>query len=240
MLRYNALNINGVSTETLPFLVIVEVNAAPTMAKRKDIFHDNPMVNGRLRQTVNAWESVEKTYDIYLHHATGENLRQFKSLLKPKGWYISHDDKGVFRRYDEVTFESETLSEIDGYHVHVTFICEPFEYEVDPTTISVTTNNYILKNHTNAPMYPRLTVHARSDKDLYLQIGNRRMVFKGGINGTRIIECRHREQNVWNQDRQLVNNTVKGPFFEVDPGNNTIIKSPEISRVDIEPRWGWI
>lgn len=241
-LAYNALIVNGVSTSSFPFLVIVEVNAAPTMAKFKHQFSDTPMANGRVKNSVDALEKVEKTYDIYLHHVNMDQVRQFKKFLGDSGWFTSADDPNIRRYYDEVEFESETLSKIDGYHVHVTFHCDPLEYEPE-RTINIT-NLTTLNNHTNANMNPRYTIEvSASNDDKWVEVNGVKMVFKVTEAGTITVETKDNQENVWyktaTRGTHLINSKTIGYFPLFKPGNNTIKKSSGITKIEILARWGW-
>lgn len=240
-LQYNALNINGTSTSSFPFLVIVEVNAAPTMAKSKSIFTDIPLASGRVKQTINAHEIVEKKYDIYLHHVNMDQVRQFKKILKDEGWFTSYDDPNIKRYYDEVRFESETLSAIDGYHIHVTFYCDAYEYE--PEVTKNLTGVSTLNNHTNAPMFPKITLTVTGTEDKWIRINGTQMTFKINEPGTIVIECKDRKQNVTfvrNAGGTItINSKTIGGFPIILPGNNSIAKSSNVTKLEMLCRWGW-
>ena len=242
-LSYNALEVNGISTGSLPFLVIVEVNAAPTMAKSKSIFTSLPMVDGNAKQTINAYEAVEKKYDIYLHNVKMDEVRIFKKLLGTSGSYKSYDDPQITRYYDDVLFESETLSAIDGYHVHVTFVCDPYEYEEEK--LITVTNGMRLVNHTNASMKPKIMLTlVASESVKWIKIGDKQMAFSVHLPGVITIENKHGFQNVFFKSadtgaEKKINSFSIGGFFNVPVGESVITYSPGITKVEMLTRWGW-
>lgn len=236
MPKVNELIINGRSTSDLPFFCAVEENSAPTRASKKNRLHELDMVNGAVVQTINAWSTVSKKYQFYLHDATKSDVRNLKAFVGYSGWFTPADDPGIRYIYMDTAFSSEPLDEFNGYTITVTFTCEPFEYEPE----SETTLGGSLVNHTNAPMYPKITITAATTSSTYLQIGSERMTFLNGINGTITIECKHGIQDVKNNLGASINNQVRGPFFEILPGTHSVTKGTGITTVKILNRWGWL
>lgn len=236
MPKLNELIINGRSTSDLPFFCAVEENSAPTRASKKNKYHDLDMVNGAVVQTINAWSPIPKTFQFYLKEVTKSDVRKLKEFIGFSGWLTSADDPDIRHVFIDASFDSEPLDEFNGYTVTVTFTCEPFEYEPE----SETTLGSSVVNHTNAPMYPKVTITAATTSSTYLEIGSERMTFPNGFNGTITIECKHGIQDVKNSLGASINNQVRGPFFEILPGTHTVTKGTGITTVKILNRWGWL
>lgn len=235
MPEYNELIINGRSTSDLPFFCGVEENSAPTRAEKKNKYYDLEMANGVAVQTVEAWKAVTKAYRFYLHEATKNDVRKLKAFIGYTGWFTPSDDPDIRYIFVNALFESEPLDEFNGYTVTVIFTCEPFEYE--PETVSAL--GATIKNETNAPMYPKITITANTGSSLFLKIGSQTMTFTKGIIGTVIIECKHGMQDIKDSSGKRINSQVRGPFFEILPGSHTVTKSPAITNIQILKRWGW-
>ena len=234
--EYNALIVNGLSTKDLPFDCLVETNSPLTMGKKKDILHEGEMVNGVLVQSIDAYEPVEKPYVIYLSQVTKAEMRKFKAMFDPTGWFTPYDDPTIKHYYYSVAMESETLDVVDGYRVTVTFLCDPFEYE--PETV-VTLGSSII-NHTNAPMYPKLEVLGTVATLQSLTIGSQTMIFKNGIATRAWVENKLGLQNVTNNTGAAINSQVSGPFFVIPPKKTvSVVKTAGITSVKMTTRWGW-
>lgn len=236
MPQYNELIINGRSTGDLPFFCAVEENSAPTRAEKKNKYHDLDMVNGLAVQTIEAWLPVSKIYRFYLHDATKADVRKLKSFIGYAGWFTPFDDPNIHYNFVNAIFESEPLDEFNGYTITATFTCEPFEYEPERTS----TLGSSIKNHTTAPMYPKIVIAGMIATSTFLQIGNQRMTFPSGIDTKVTIECKHGLQNVLDKTGNKMNSKVRGPFFEITPGEHAVTKGTGITKVEITERWGWL
>lgn len=236
MPKYNELIINGRSTGDLPFFCGVVENSAPTRAEKKNKYYELDMVNGAVVQTIDAWSTIPKSFLFYLYDVTKADVRKLKEFIGFSGWFTSADDPDIRHIFINATLDSEPLDEFNGYTVTVNFTCEPFEYETEKEKSLGSS----IVNHTNAPMYPRITITGSTTSSTFLQIGTQRMTFPTGINGKAIIECKHGIQDVVNGSGTKMNSKVRGPFFEIFPGTHPVTKGTGITAVSILERWGWI
>lgn len=232
----NALIVNGKSTADLPFFCGVRENSPPARAEKKDQLYDLDMVNGNVVQTIDAWKPVTKQYLFYLHDVTKSQFRAFKAFIGWTGWFSPSDDPGMRYVYQKAVLESSPVDEFDGYEVAVTFTCEPFEYEEERTEELGSS----IENHTNAPMYPRLIITGDTTSSTFLQIGEERMTFTNGIRNFVTIECKHGLQDVKDSNGLSINSQVRGPFFEIVPGEHAVTKGTGITSVQMTKRWGWL
>lgn len=236
MIAYNQLLINGKSTADFPFSVFVEEVPGVSMAKKKDKLFETEYQNGYVKQSVQAWEPISLVFKFYLHNINRSQLREFKKLFVNEGTLVRYDDSEMHYRYVSVVLESEPLTSTFGYEVEAVFMCEPFEYEKEKEIILG--NN--ITNHTNAPMYPLIKIKGNTSNQTTLKIGETMMVFKEGIDTLIEIECKHGYQNVRDKSGRLINNQVRGDFFEILPGESTIVKGQGITEVRLLTRWGWV
>lgn len=236
MPKFNELIVNGRSTGDLPFFCGVTENSSPTRARNKNKYSDLEMVNGVVVQTIDAWEPIDKSYIFYLYDVSKSDIRVFKSFIGYSGWFTPFDDPDIHYNFVDAVFESEPLDEFNGYTITVTFTCEPFEYESE----KVTNLSNSIKNHTTAPMYPKLVIKAKTTSSTFLQIGDQRMTFPNGIDTSVTVECKQGLQNVLDKTGNKMNSKVRGPFFEITPGEHAVTKGTGITKVEITERWGWL
>lgn len=236
MITYNQLMINGKSTADFPFPIFVEELPGLSMAKKKDKLFETDYQNGYVKQSVSAWESLSLVFKFYLHNVSRSQLREFKKLFVNEGTLVRYDDSDMHYNYLSVNLESEPIAETFGYEVTATFVCEPFEYEQEKEI--VVTNKIV--NHTNAPMHPLIKVKGNTQAETTLTIGKTTMVFKEGIDTLVEIECKDGYQNVRDKSGRLINNKIKGDFFEILPGESVVTKGAGITEVKLLARWGWV
>lgn len=257
MIEYNAMIINGTSTADLPFECAVVRPPKPTQASRKDIMHNITTVNGLVKQKINTYNPIENEGEFYLIDPTRDDIRQFKSLFTFDGEYQTFDEPDITHKYYSVELVFSGKDDFAGYTVIANFVNDPFEYERE----SISTNTplaiswdkvaspilnrlpgaieFILTNHTNAPMYPLLEVTANTGVEVFIQIGNQQLRFIDGLQGTVYIECKHRYQDVYDSAGKKYNDKVKGEFFEIMPGIHTVTLSDGVE-IKIKERWCWL
>lgn len=236
MIKLDSITINGKSSADFPFYVAVEEVPGISMPTKKDKIYQHEHMSGAVKQTINAWEALPLEFIFYLYDVTRSELREFKRWFKSEGTITRYDDPDMHYEYLSVSVESKPLDQVGGYEVTATFLCQPFEYEREKELDLEST----LVNHTTAPMYPRLTIKGNTTSESYIRIGNQTMYFKKGIKEGLIIECKHGYQNVFNLNGTIINNQVKGNFFEVMPGTHPVTKGTGITEVKILTRWGWL
>lgn len=239
MIDYNSLVINGKSTADLPFFVAVEEVPGLTKAQKKDKLYKLDHVNGAVKQSIDAWETVPHKFKFYLHEANRSDLREFKRFIGYEGYFVRYDDPSIHINFLSAIVSSEPLDEFDGYEVEVEFECEPFEYE-EEREVDITSQTEIT-NDTTAPMYPKVVVEAASASPMYLSIGHQQLSFPKGLNGKYEIECKHGQQNITNLTTgELANDIARGPFYEIQPGSCAIQKSAGFTSIKMTTRWGWL
>lgn len=234
MVRLNEMVVNGKSTDDLPFFCVVEVNDAPKKSIKKDKLYETDFSNGYSRQSVEAFKGYDKTYNFYLHNVEMTDIREFTTFISDTGWFTPSDDRDVKYIYEKSELEFDELDAVNGYVCNVTFTCQPFAMENEHTTDLGSR----VFNHTNAPMYPFIEIRGKTGNPTYLQIGDQRMTFKE-IQDVIFIECKHGYQDVYSSGGRKLNNETKGDFFEIQPGENTVMKGQGITSVKITERWGW-
>lgn len=233
MLRINELIINGKSTADLPFYCAVLELDPPQKSEKKDKLFETDFASGYSKQSVRAYSGIEKQYKFYLYDMEETDIQEFKTFIADEGWFRAWGSqlKYVFVKS---TLEFSHLDDVGGYEVLVTFSCQPFGLQ-DESTKNLDNRIY---NPTNAPMYPFIEIRGAIGTETYLQIGSQRMTFKE-IQDVIYIECKPHYQDVYSSGGRKLNAETKGPFFEIQPGENEVLKGPGITSIKITERWGW-
>ncbi|WP_303764816.1 hypothetical protein [Abiotrophia defectiva] len=238
MLHDNALIINGKSTADLPFLVAVEENDAVRYAKRKDKVFEEERVTGYLKQSIEAYEGIKKSYKLWCKTDSKKELRKLKAMLSEEGWFTPSDEPDLRYYYISLDTEWEVLDEVMGYPVTLVFYCQPFGMETPQ--VQTITNGQKLTNYTNAPMFPLIKVTGKSTVETFVQIGEQKMYLKELQEGQQVfIECTPGKQDAYTNGKQLLNERVRGNFFIVHPGDHIVNFGEGITNLEITCRWGW-
>lgn len=234
MFKTNELIINGKSTADFPFLIAVEELDPPQRAERKDKIFETDFSTGYLKQTINAYQGIVKTYKIYLHETSIEEFDKFKTFIADEGWFTPYNDPTRKYYFVKSEMKIEPMDKVNGYQVTVEFSCQPFAMEDE----EVKQLGSQLVNHTNAPMFPLIKITGATGEETFLTIGDQKMTFKE-IQDVIYIECKPLYQDAYSSGGRKVNNEVKGDFFVIEPGTHKVTKGQGISSVEITCRWGW-
>ena len=239
MVKINELIVNGKSTSQFPFPVFVEENDGFRLPKKKNSIIETKYTTGGIKETVNAWPPIEKSYVIYCPTATLKDLRQVKLWAKDYGKLVASDDPDVYYEILDTDLSHSKLEPVSGYRIALTFTVQPFGFEH-----KVKTNTYnsgqVLVNATNAPMYPRVVINGTSNKQTSIAIGKQK-IYIANIQGKITIECKFLEQNVFDHNNARANHVMRGDFFEILPDSkNNIQLGPGINSIDILERWCWL
>lgn len=235
----NALKVNDKSTADFPFPVFVEKNDGFHSPKKKNRLIETDYSTGAIKEAVNAWPPIEKEYEIYCPTASLKDMRQIKLWAKDSGKLIASDEPDVFYEILDVNIGHSVIDAIAGYRVAITFITNPFGYELQQKTKTYTSGSKII-NHTNAPMYPRIIVNGNSNTQTSIKIGSQTVYLKELINKL-TIESKPLEQNVYDQYNSPINSVMRGDFFELpEDSTQTITLEAGITNIEVIERWGWL
>lgn len=239
MTRMNELIVNGESTADFPFKVYVTNNAGYNYAKKKNILFETTYGTGVIKNEINAYPPIQKTYTIYCPDATLQDMRQITTWASDSGKLIASDESDVFYEILDVNITDASLHEVAGYQVEIIFTTMPFGYEHTQQKKTFVSGD-VLDNDTNAPMYPRVEVYGTSASEVSVKIGTQTIKIRE-LNQKVTIESKPLEQTVLgNNDREL-NSVMSGDFFEIPKGSsNTITLSTGIDRIEILERWAWL
>lgn len=239
MLERNQIIVNGVSTQDFPFKTAVTENAGFSFSRKKSKIIETPYVSGGIKDDINAWSVMNKSYRIYCFTDNVKDLREVKLWAKDYGKLVSGDELDVFYEILSVSIDDSKMERGTGYYLDITFTCQPFGFELNQSTRTYRTGDKIT-NHTNAPMYPLITVFGTSNTQTSIKIGNQ-TVYIAKLIDKLTIENKYLEQDVRDRNNAQANEVMRGDFFEIPADStNTITLGNGIDRIEILERWGWL
>ena len=234
----NNFKVNNISIHSFfSGKVFVTKNAGFQSALSKDILTENTYVSGVTKTANSALSPIKKAYEFYFPDATVKDLRKIKNFFKTATSITPEDEDDIFYEVAKVVIDDAGLEESGGYILTVTFTCQPFAYQLNQPTVTLTANG-TLSNDTYNDMYPRIAVYGTSTSQTSLKIGSETMYFKA-LDTKLTIECKPGEQNVLDKYNAEANNVKRGDFFHVKPGSNAVTLGAGITKVEILCRWWW-
>lgn len=238
-MEINQIKVNGFSTLDFPFETVVVENGGFTYAKKKNQFVETDYLTSSIKTEVEAWAPIEKSYKLFCYTTNVAQLRVVKKWAKDNGILISSDEPDVFYEILDVVIEDSKRDGKPYFILEITFKLSPFGFELNQATRTYKTGDKIT-NHTNAPMYPLMTVFGTSNTQTSIKIGNQ-TVYIAKLIDKLTIENKYLEQDVRDRNNAQANNIMRGDFFEIPAeSTNTITLGSGIDRVEILERWGWL
>lgn len=239
MFEYNALTVNDVSTAEFPFMIYVEKNDGFRYPQKKNQLIETEYTTGASKNTIEAWETIPKGYTLYCPTATLKDMRQIKLWATDSGYLIAGDEPDVRYEIVDVAIDHSQMSTGGGYRINITFTTQPFGFELEQP-INTYQNNSTIRNHTNAPMFPKVIVYGNANSQTSIQIGEQTIYLKK-LQTKYTIECMFLEQNLFDQYNNPINSQMRGDFFVIPKNDYHIIKFGQgIDKIEIVERWGWL
>lgn len=239
MIKFNALSVNGKSTADFPFLIYVERNDGFRFAKKKNQLIETEYTIGAAKNTVEAWPAISKEYVLYCPTATLKDMRQIKLWAEDHGKLIASDEPDVFYEILDVEIGHSPIDDITGYRIEIVFTVQPFGFELNQP-VKTYRNGDVMVNHTNAPMFPKITIYGDNNSQTSLQIGEQTVYFKK-LQTKYTMECKFLEQDILDQYNNSINSVMRGAFFKIPKNSSHTIKLGQgIEKIEILERWGWL
>lgn len=146
------------------------------------------------------------------------------------------DDPTVYYKVKSVQID-EAVNDIFEYgQFTANFTLDPFAYENDTTTKTLTSQQIIINPGYESEPYIKATVSGTGR--IYV---NNQVVTIKDING--IIEMDSAMMNAYRKENGYItnlNNHMTGDFLLFEHGNNLVKFDGGISKLEIEPRWRWV
>lgn len=198
-----------------------------------------PGRNGALLQSEEYYENRTVKYEVFVKVKEGDSLPNH--LRKIKGWLLS--DTGYHYLEDskdpDFLFKAAYISGVDFtiYQNRIarsslTFTAKPFQYLRSGLHRRAIVNGVKLKNPTEFTALPYFKIYGQGD--ITLTVNHQSFVFRG-VN--EYIEMDSEIMNVF-KDTLNANQQKEGDGFPtLKVGENGILWSGNITKVEIEPRW---
>lgn len=217
--------------------IVVTKSAGFQLPDTKDKLIENIYVSGANKLQTNAIKTIDKKFNFCFLNASLQELRRVKNFFNTAKKITFDEEPDVFYEVILVNISDSDKETYDAYNLTVTFTCQPFAYQINQPTLTLTANN-TLTNATYNDMYPRIAIYGTSASQTSLKIGSETMYFKA-LDTKLTVECKPGEQNVLDKYNAEANNVKRGDFFHVKPGNNTVTLGAGITKVEILCRWWW-
>lgn len=237
-MEYNALIVNGVSTASFDFKVYVQHNDGFRLPKKKNRLIETEYTTGAIKDNIKAYPPIEKEYTLFCMTKDLKDLRKIKAWAKDYGELIAADEPDVFYEIVDVKIGHSRMDTLPGYQLEVTFTVQPFGFEIGQNSVTYY-DGHVIANHTNAPMYPKVTIYGTSNVQTSVRIGDQTIYIEKLIDKL-TIECKYLEQNVFDRNNAKANGVMRGPFFEIPEGTNTVTLGEGITHIEVLERWGWL
>ena len=230
----NTITWKGVSSETIPGLLISELPpiTKPEMRVR------TTKIEGRDGDIVDelGYESYNKKIKIGLHGAF-----DIDAVIK----YFTGSGKITFSNEPDKYYIARIINKVDYQRLiryrtaSVEFHVQPFKYKLNEAEIDETITSQEEITVVNSGLEiakPKVTVYGTGEITIKK---NGSDVFKIDMSDDEFIVIDSTEEEAY-AGAELKNRQMTGQFLKLDPGENTITWTGDLSRIKIEPRSRWL
>lgn len=239
MITVNDLVIDGVSTSSFPFPIIVKEPYTYEMSDSKTQLLEHSGINGAVIQTNKRRPLIRKEYTLQLIEPEEQELQQLLTLLTREGFWLEHAQAKQTRLWCYkvenvlVTKETATL-----YNCRAVFVCHPTKYfkELDTQTL---TGNGVLRVQGSSLAFPKITVVGQSASETSFTVGNQ------VIRLEKLSESLVMHNNPDNPSFKTASGKLikwSGDFITIDASKGPtigVVFGPGITSLKFETVWGW-
>lgn len=179
------------------------------------------------------YENVKQKLRLLL--APSADLTAVRVWLTGSGDLVYGNDPGRARRARVVdAFDMQRV--LRGYEYRttdVTFDCDPYRYESEPETVTLTTAG-IVTNTGNVDALPKITVYGSGT--IALAVAGEAILLSGVVDSY-VIDS---DGKVALMGGDLATLQMTGNFPVLAPGDNSVAWTGTVDRVEIEPRRRWL
>lgn len=240
MIKHNALIIDGVSTASFPFKVIVHEAPTMSLSESKTTLLEHQGISGAIVQINPHRSLMKKSYTLYLVKPTEEQLYGFMKLFAhEKFWLEEEQIKSTWLWCYKVDM-TELIKDAKGvYTTKVTFICHPTKFfkKMDMQLIRA---NGVLNLKGSALAFPKITVTGNSSRETYFTIGKDVIKFEKLTEP--LVMINDPEQPSF---QSVSGKTVNwsGDFITLNPLKGKtigVVFGPGVTSLKFETVWGWV
>ena len=227
------LNFRGVSTATLNVYV-----AKFPSHKKPGMRHTEYNIPGRdgSVHVDEGYESFEIIAYLILKGVSAANRQVIDAWADGTGKLITSDDPSKCYMASVKKAVEWTRDEVGGVFydtAKITFHCQPFMYESTDRIINVTTDQTIA-NLGNIVSRPLIKVYGNGDVDFTI---NGKQITIDDMQSAHPVTIDSETGYVYT-DAGATSMTGDIPVFQL--GNNTVAIGDNVTKLEINPRWGWV
>lgn len=203
---------------------------------------DIPGRNGKLFMDEGVYDQIL----VVIRCITGDNanIDAVNKWLSGDGNLVFGDEpeRAYHARITKGFSRNNRIPRLRGQEFTITFDCEPFRYEAAPVNdIVVNTSGTFITNPGTAASAPLLYVAGTGDGTL--MIGGNTLIFSG-LTGHIYVDCdakiAYTGAGTAVSPMVLANHLLTGEWPEIEPGENAVTFTGDITSVIITPRWRWL
>lgn len=228
---------DGKSSEN--FGICIEETPSLDRPERKYNVYKVPGRNGDIIEMTDAWENVDKTYEVwaandYFREVAQDFTAISEWLFKTKGYTRLEDDfePNVYRlAYFVGPLDVENLLNMYG-RTKITFKCRPERFYKSGERMIEVTNGGSIHNPTGFTSKPLIKVTGSGN--CTITIGSNTMNISG-LSDYIFIDCDSME--AYRQAAENKNRMISGHFPTIDPGYQQVRTTGSVTKVEVIPRW---
>lgn len=239
MITVTDLVIDGVSTASFSFPVIVKESYTYEVGDSKTQLLEHDGINGAVVQTNKHRPLVKKDYTLQLINPKEQEVYHFLALLVREGFWLEHAQSKQTRLWCYKVENVVVTDEMpDLFVCKATFVCHPTKFfkEMDR---QVLTGNGVLRVQGSALAFPKITIVGSSASETSFTIGNQ------VIRLEKLSESLVMVNDPDNPSFKTVTGKLikwSGDFITIDTakGQNVgVVLGPGITSLTFETVWGW-
>ena len=178
-------------------------------------------------------------YEVDLIFKDKQNTDIIKQVFNGSGQLILSNEPNRYYKavvQNVITFERQTRN---VYICRISFKLQPFAYELNQKTITITEPPFVLTNHTNTTAQPIIKIYGTGTAEIYV---NEHTVPIEKIRNCIILDYELKEAYNESEKRGTRNSDVLTDYPELLVGDNTISwdTSANITQIKIIPNWRWL
>lgn len=239
MITVTDLVIDGVSTASFSFPVIVKESYIYEVGDSKTQLLEHDGINGAVVQTNKHRPLIKKDYTLQLINPKEQEVYHFLALLVREGFWLEHAQSKQTRLWCYKVENVVVTDEMpDLFVCKATFVCHPTKFFKE-TDRQVLTGNGVLRVQGSALAFPKITIVGSSASETSFTIGNQ------VIRLEKLSESLVMINDPDNPSFKTVTGKLikwSGDFITIDTakGQNVgVVLGPGITSLTFETVWGW-
>lgn len=239
MIRHNALTLNGVSTASFPFKVIVEDSPSLSVSESKTLLVEHQGLTGAVVQSNHHRGVMTLSYQLYLVKPSEAQLYAFLKLFLKEGFWLESSSFKTIRFWCyKVTHSPLKKDKLGVYETRVSFVCHPTKWFKGLDSQLFRASGTLLCQG-SAMAFPKITVSGNTSGETQFTIGEA-VIGLERLQETLVMDNTPSQPSFKTQRGQVIK--WSGDFISLDASQTDrvgVVLGPGISSLLIETNWGW-